>query len=594
MPPSSISLAPGQQPGLGRRQEAHAGPGPEPGPGPLPQDTAPALPFIGQLLRCVPGQSITVTRRLSLQEDLYLADHHFVHAPGVKPLAACFPVLPMTVSLEVMAETAACLAPGCGLTGFENVSAGRWIALAERDALTLRIEGQVEHFDPPSATWRIGVAIFIDGEAGAAISASLLFGKHYPCTLALALDAVAAATNLSAAHVYAQRHLFHGPRFQCLAGSIALDQGGASAELLVRAPDQLFRSNAQPQLLTDPALLDTVGQVMALWSLQQGRVAFPVGLGKLELYGPTPAPGTRVVLRAALRASGLKMLDADVEISDGLGAVWLRIRGWKSWQFKWDQRLQDFRRLPCRYLLSDRLALPAAIPGPLCQRVDAARVAGFDLALLARHYLDGEEMARFAAKSSTAARQLEWLLGRIAAKDAIRAWHALRQGGGEAEGGGELLHPAAFGLDNDACGQPRVVRWPDAGIPPPCVSIAHCAEQALAVAHADPVGIDIERVAARDDAFLHAFSSAAERALLAPLSGPGPVRDAWLTRLWCAKEALGKRLGTGVNQAPQRFEARALGPAESLHMCHAGSGSTSRVGTVQHGDFIIAFDFGAN
>ena len=58
---------------------------------------------------------------MTLDEDLHLADHAFVHAPGVKPLFACLPVVPMTLSLEILAEAAACLAPGYGLIGFEEV-----------------------------------------------------------------------------------------------------------------------------------------------------------------------------------------------------------------------------------------------------------------------------------------------------------------------------------------------------------------------------------------------------------------------------------------------------------------------------------------
>lgn len=541
-----------------------------------------ALPFVGNVVHYLSDNAITVLQRLTVDEDLYLADHHFVHAPGVKPLSACFPVVPMTVSLEIMAEVAACLAPGHGLIGFENVTAGRWIALADTDTLTLRIEGRVEHIDTLRQTCRVDVAVFAEGEPQPSISAKLLFGKHYQHSLSFSHEDLVADCQSSAAQIYAERQLFHGPRFQCLTGTIYSGPQGALAEILVRSPDDLFRSTRNPQLLTDPALMDTIGQVMAIWAMQQHeRVAFPIGIGELEFYGATPAPGTRVPMRVAITSS-LKILSADVEIEDGAGNVWLRIKGWKSWQFQWDKRLIDFRRLPTRYLLSDTLPLPASVPGLICQRLTAKRIAGFDMPLIARHYLHMDEMAAFTGKSGTPPRQLQWLLGRIAAKDAVRAWSAQH---GDAE---EKLHPAAFVIESNAKGQPLVSKWPDNALPIPTVSIAHCEDQAIAVAHGGSMGVDIERIADHDADFLKAMSSESERTLLAAFSGP--ELQEWITRLWCAKEAFGKLLGIGVNEAPQRFEAQAIGADDgSLQMQHRSSGRQALVTTMRDGDFIIAF-----
>jgi phosphopantetheinyl transferase len=546
-------------------------------------DEGKGLPFIGDVVRYLPGQSVSVERKLTLEEDLHLADHHFVHAPGIKPLSACFPVVPMTVSLEIMAEVAACLAPGYGLVGFEDVSAMRWIALADTVALTLLVEGRLEHFDALRETCRVSVAVFVKGESQPSISAKVLFSSHYQMGLSFSFGdlAVGECNSLGAAQVYASRQLFHGPRFQCLVGSILLGRHGAAAELLVRSPDDMFCSTNCPQLLTDPALLDTVGQTMAIWAMQQERMAFPIGIGKLELYRPTPAPGTRVPMRVEITANSPRTLTADVEIQDGNGGVWMRIKDWKSWQFQWDKKLVEFRQLPTRYLLSDTLQLPGLGPGPVCQRLTKERLAGFNLALLARHYLHMDEMATFASKSGAPARQVQWLLGRIAAKDAVRAW-AARQKRTE-----EKLHPAAFAIENDAKGQPVVSRWPDHRMPAPTLSIAHCEDKAIAMAHGEPVGIDLERIAEHDADFVKAMASQSERALLAVFSGV--ERQEWLTRVWCAKEALGKLMGTGVNGAPQHFEARAIDANGSLQMRHRSSGHEATITTVRDGNFIIAF-----
>ncbi|WP_322042158.1 polyketide synthase dehydratase domain-containing protein [Paraburkholderia sp. J67] len=547
------------------------------------------LPFVGDVVRHEPGVAVSIERRLSLDEDLFLADHHFVQADGVKPLSACFPVVPMTVSLEIMAEAAACLAPGYGLIGFEQVSAARWIALADTDSLALRIEARVRSLDVAREIRRIDAEIYVHGEIRPSISATVLFSSHYQLDLNLGFGVLNAPRSLSAGHVYEERQLFHGPRFQCLTGEMLVGERGVQADLRVNSPANLLRSTEQPQLLIDPALLDAVGQAMAVWTLQQGGIVFPIGLGKLELYRATPAPGTRVPMRIEITSGAGKTLAADVEIEDGQGGVWLRVKDWRSWRFQWDRKLVAFRRQPEKHLLSDELVLPpgAVDADATGRRVTKACLVGFDLELLARHYLNADEMRVFASHAQPgqqAGRQRAWLLGRIAAKDALRAWHA-REHGLEA-----ALHPAAFGVANDARGKPVVTGWPEPNAP--SLTIAHSGDEAVAIVQRAPVGVDIERIESRDEPFLRAIAGDAERALLDDLVRTDALtpaqRDAWVTRLWCAKEALGKWLGTGVEGAPHQFEATALESGGHLHMRHRGSGREAQVSTLQDGAMIVA------
>ncbi|MES2759880.1 MAG: polyketide synthase dehydratase domain-containing protein [Pseudomonadota bacterium] len=571
-------IAAGAMPVIGRMFEAAAAAAP------VARSTAaaaPALPFVGAVLDCRAGERITVARRLTLAHDLFLADHNFVHAPAVKALADCFPVVPMTASLEILAETAACLAPGYGLTGFEAVVARRWIAVVDGGELALRVEGRVASTDAGQASTRIAVQLFAGEHPLPAIEATVLFGAQYDAAPPAHAWSAPGGQTLDAARLYSERRLFHGPRFQGLHGAIELGPHSACAELRVLPAHDWFAAQPQPQLLCDPALLDAVGQLLGAWAMQQGGIIFPIGLGRLDLFGPTPAPGTLVPVSLRIVGRQLKMLSADVDIGDGAGGVWMRISGWKCWQFQWAAQLVAFQRDPAQFLLSDAQDLPAPLAGLVCRRLGAQRVAGFDLALLARHCLHASEMARFHAKAAWPQRQSDWLLGRVAAKDAARAWHA------RAGGGGRYLHPAAFAIDSDGAGQPRIACWPGP-MAPPCISIAHSAGEAIAVADAAPLGIDIERVVARDDAFLASFSSVQERHLLAPW--PGAERDAWVTRLWCAKEALGKRLGSGVTGAPQQFEAQALSPDGGLRLYHRPSGSVAHIVTVRDGDFVIAVD----
>lgn len=540
----------------------------------------PVLPFVERILDYRPADSVTVSRRLDLDADLFLADHNFVHAPGVKPLNECYPVVPMTVSLEMMAEAAACLAPGYGLIGFENVTARRWIAVADNGELELIVKGRIERHEQ-GEHMRIAMEVLAGPARESMIESTVLFGPCYADPSPAQPSPPATGTRVDADQLYAQRQLFHGPRFQCLHGPLHVGADGVHGQLRVRSARDWFSFSERPQLLCDPGLLDTVGQLLAVWCMQDGSSAFPVGLARLDLHGATPAAGSILPVSVRITGRQLKMISADVEIGDGTGGVWLRIAGWRSWQFKWAPQLVALQRHPSRCLLSDTQNFAVSERLISYQRLSAQTIAGFDLALLARHYLQAGEMIEFEAKSRYPQRQLEWLLGRIAAKDAARAWSALT--GGTAPD----LHPAAFAIQNDPHGQPVVTSWP-APTPVPCISIAHSHGVAIAIAAGAPVGIDIERIAERDAHWLASFTTGAERRQLTAFGDA--ERAAWITRLWCAKEAFGKRLGQGVHRSAQDFEARAWAADHSLRLCHAPSGACGDVKTLRDGDFIVAID----
>jgi phosphopantetheinyl transferase len=581
MAPTNHYLVAGSAPLVGRVFETAAHHASADDAAPAGSRPPPVLPFVDRIVDYQAGASITISRRLDLATDLFLADHNFVHAPGVKPLSACFPVMPMTASLELMAEAAACVAPGDGLLGFENVTARHWIAVSENGELELTVKGQVQPRHDQADHRRIAVDVLAGPAHESMIAATVLLGPRYAAPPPAQSFLPSTGATVDAGRLYADRHLFHGPRFQCLHGPLHLGPDGLHGQLRVRATRDWFAFSDHPQLLCDPGLLDTIGQLIAVWSMQDGSSAFPVGLGRLDFHGPTPAAGSTLPVSIRITGRQLKMVSADVEIGDGTGGVWLRVAGWRSWQFKWAPELVALQRHPSLSLLSATRSF--AGPGRAIgyQRLAAQTIAGFDLTLLARHYLQAGEMTEFDAKARYPQRQLEWLLGRIAAKDAARAWNA-RTTSTDLD-----LHPAAFAIRNDPHGQPVVTAWP-AATPAPRISIAHSHGVAVAIAAGAPVGIDIERIAERDAGWLASFTTESERRQLATYGAP--ERAAWITRLWCAKEAFGKRLGHGVRRSAHDFEACAWADDDSLRMRHAPGGACADVGTLRDGDFIVAID----
>ena len=71
------------------------------------------------------------------------------------------------------------------------------------------------------------------------------------------------------------------------------------------------------------------------------------------------------------------------------------------------------------------------------------------------------------------------------------------------------------------------------------------------VADGRDVGIDLERIEARDASFEEMAFGGDERALL-----PGEDREEWVTRFWAGKEAVAKSRGTGLEGNPRPFALR--------------------------------------
>jgi 4'-phosphopantetheinyl transferase EntD len=544
----------------------------------------PRMPFIGKVLHYIANREIVIERNLDLTEDLFLQDHIFLYADGIKPISAQLPVLPMTVGMEMLAEVAACLAPGYGLIRFENIRAKRWIELVHAERLTLRTSAHLDYYDEGSDTYRIVVDLFIEKETKPALQATVLFGRSYQVNVELGFSHPKNPIRypLSPKQIYEERIMFHGPNFQSLSGDTVLAERSVVGELSVLPKSDMFYSTPQPEMLTDPNLLDGVGQLIGLWAIEKNVYVFPIGIQKLEIYCPTPAVNTRVPVIVEINHYNSKLLKADVEVQDGAGHVWMRIQEWGDWVFKWPKKAYNFRRKPTKYCTSHGLVMEGLPNGAVAQRISKADMRDLALHHMAGFYLHMDEMPTFWALQEVPNRQFQWLIGRIAAKDAVRRW--LTQ-----DKTREMLHPAAFTIENDEKRRPVIKNLPG-DLESPRLSISHSKDRAVALVHSDAIGIDIEKIVDRDESFLKTIASQEEIKLLGDLLDSEPA--AWVTRLWCAKEASGKLMDTGLDGSPQQFEAIDINVGGIITIFHHNSGRSVFVHTKQEGDFTIAYAAG--
>ena len=575
--PDAEGVAEGAPEHEGPADDAAAGPAESADPSVSAESGAPGrMPFVGEVVEHVEGERLVVERILDLDRDLFLHDHVFILVQEHKPLEECLPVLPAAAMVEAMTEAAQVLVPDLGVIGLEQMKALRWVALDGSRTLPIRIEARVASVDPDSGVVTVRAELFADGESRA--SAVVRLGAAYEQTLEPTFSPRDGSRPwyYTAAEIYRDRHAFHGPRLQCLVESGPTGAGGGDGTLLVLPVDDWFVDEPRPHMLLDVAILDGVAQALGGWTRGYGRFSVPLGFEKLELYRDTPPPGTRCTTRIEL-VKGDETSRAfvfDVEVEDGTGHVWMRIRNFAMWAFPIPPRAAAAMRKPAEVFLSNRRNLDALPDDAVAVRVGGPDLPGFNEEWLGRACLTRDELATMRS-IATPRRRRQWLLGRFAVKDAVRIWLRERHEGA-------VVHPLDFEIATDERGRPCV--RPVATLPGvPEISIAHTGDTAYALAAADPVGIDVEPADRPVDEIAPHFASVAERRLLNAAGPDAPLR------LWCAKEAVGKAVGTGLAGRPGDFAAIAAPGAGRFLVTHVPSANDHAVATVVDDGFMVAF-----
>jgi len=222
--------------------------------------------------------------------------------------------------------------------------------------------------------------------------------------------------------------------------------------------------------------------------------------------------------------------------------------------------MNAFGNLPHDLLVTQAWAPDRRPPGPWPESV-CCRLEAFpcEPEVLADQILSPAEQTHWKSMRAVEKRRREWLLGRSAAKQAVRSLLARNLG--------LQVLPAEIEIVPDPYGRPLVSIAPAAGRErvQPSLSIAHSDGTAVALAVLDQqarVGIDLESLTHRRQDFEAIAFSADERRLLAAL--PMDSRQEWALRMWCAKEAVGKALGRGLSPGLLAFHINRANAASGI------------------------------
>ncbi|WP_410615259.1 beta-ketoacyl synthase N-terminal-like domain-containing protein [Amycolatopsis sp. lyj-109] len=470
-------------------------------------------------VKATPLAELDTTLSVSLEAMPYLLDHCFFKQPPQADPGDRWPVVPATTVIGHLMRFAEQAAFGRRAVAVHDVRLSQWITAVPAVTVPVRVR--------PQGTDRVHAALAGYSQAVVELAPDYPAGAPAPWRFPASAEQVPETT---AAQLYDERWMFHGPQFQ------GVTELTAVGERHVRA------------VLTTPAapgaLLDNVGQVLGYWimsRLPERTTVFPVAMREIRFHGPHPAPGER--LECLVRITGLteEFLEADMQLVHH-GQVWAEFTGWRDRRFDSTPHIRQADRTPERSTLSHEQPGGWALVHE--QWPDLATRE-----LIMRNYLAGSERDAYDRRPPRGRRQ--WLLGRIAAKDAVRHWLWAH---GEPE-----MFPAELRIGNDEAGRPFATGAYGRELPPVTVSVAHRAEAGVAIARHGPCGIDIEEVVPRAESTVEAALGPGELALFASLPGDP---EQWFARFWTAKEAVAKLRGTGLRGEPRDFEVVAAAPGE--------------------------------
>lgn len=521
-----------------------------------PSPEAERFPLLGRVVESSTDRLVT-ERVYDLDTDLFIRDHCIGGTPSLRDGSLlAIPVIPFTVSMEIAAEAAARLVNRGDrvVVGMENSRGSRWLSMDEGQ-VHLRIAA--ERAGATGNAERVFVRMFLLGQGGPAsglpvFEATVLLDDHYPpapAPMAWASTDARAPTFNPDEKLYA-RGMFHGPRMQGAKRVVKVGEASIDLELATIPTHDYFSFTQAPRFQFDTTLADVLGQKLYYWLQEKhgGLVnCFPYQVGKMTVYGPMLPAGTRVPSRATVRVPGPDRLSGDLEAIGPDGKVHMRMEGFDDRTFIVPDRFYQYRLDPPRRFLGEIWMdglLPAGLHARCVKPFEDDLLAGGGGIWgrgLAHMTLDRQERAQFYAIPQAGPRRFEWLLGRIAAKEAARDWFRTRLN--------MELASADVHIRTGANGRPVIQVDGIAPAALPSVSIAHSRGYAVAVA-TDPgldVGVDYRRIegATPDDAGADAHwlekLPAGERGLVAAALG-------------CAREAAAKASGLGLAGSAQDWE----------------------------------------
>jgi phosphopantetheine--protein transferase-like protein len=526
-----------------------------------------AMPFIGRITSHSPGEELSALRQIDLEEDIFLLDHTLGREVSITDRELTgLPVMPLTVSMEIMAEAAALLLPEKFLIGMRDIRAYRWITFDEK-RLTLKVEARRQSAEEVRVKlWDAHDSAASGTSAGLPVlEGTIVFGERYPKPPPLGdFPLRGRRSSIWGPEKLYSEGMFHGPRFQGVTSVDWWGEDGAEATLRAMPLDGFFRSQQAPRFVTDHLLLDAAGQLVAYWNAhhrENGFSTYPFRVEALHIYGSPLRPPEKAKCRARIRPLAENQFRAHIDVIGPDGLLRMRVVGWDDRSF--DLPTAFYRaRFRNREVVLSTLWPEATSRFPEVGKLECCRMEDYPDELLHAHgriwhqvlahlVLSRRERDIWRSLPDSEKHSPEWLLARVAGKDAVRLFLKKHHG--------IDLCPSDIDIDSDEHGHPIVKGlWTKEVNQVPSLFISRARGIGVAMAAAGGVrcGIDVDRLGSRKEGIGRIALNPEEREFLKSLLAPGDAE--WPLRIECAKKAAAKALGRGLPRKPRDLTVREL------------------------------------
>lgn len=456
----------------------------------------------------------------TFEEDMYIStddypflfDHTVVKQPEGWPYVEDLnPVIPMTMSVELLMEAANRQAPERKVVSMTNMNIFKWLDV--NIPFVNKIKGKWKTED--------SVTLTIEGF----ITATVNFADEFPEPAAELYkerdlgEVIAPPVKGTEAYV---ADLFHGPRYQSLIEIKEIRERGIRAR---------FRKTEGKG-----SLLDAFGQMIGYHcqkSLETDKTTFPVSVQEIKFYQDMRDQKGEFDYMCEINRVTDEVVVGDV-IYKRDNKIWCTVTGWTNRRFEFDLKLWDTVNQPYLATIVSEIA-------PNVFHFDNRYQRGASWDFLYRRYLNKPEKDIY--DSMLLNKRREYLISRMVVKDAVRIFIASKPN--------DYMYPIGIGIEHDQNGKPFVkgVAIYEGKLPSVEISLAHKGTDAVSIVSDKPVGVDIEIIEERSKDFMDISFTEKEIALI-------KERDnaEWCTRLWVAKEAFGKMKGVGLHGNPKRYE----------------------------------------
>jgi len=503
----------------------------------LPSQPTPSLPFLDRCRIFDNEENTEVFLTLNLATDLYLLDHAIGGTVSVSQNTKVS-LVPLMVSLEIMAEAALARfseSASGHIVKLEQVKAFRRLVVDENE-LSIRMiasgSGDRVHVEMTEAE-NPGVTLMM---------ADFVFAANYeaapPAKLKVAGNAATNLTNRT--QLYSPQAMFHGPSMQAV---ISLDQVGNKAiagRAEATAAAAWMPDLPQANFLIHPLLLDNASQFVLFYLYENQLSAtalLPFFIESIDFYADPQTIAPQVQVSATLPALTERATEAEVEVISN-GKVAIRVNSINSRRVTISTDWQQFVANPTATWLGESLPVAKSLSNTCVIMQVSQSVLNEDDVILEwclDYLLTKSELTQWRADHKTKKRKMDWLLGRIAAKEAVRM--LVRYSPATF---GRALGPHDIEIKNGPDRAPFAV-IKDSTLPPIQISISHTDGKGFAIAtlsNAGQPGIDAEAIETKDSDFAASFMQVNELKYLENCKAE--IRDFELTRIWAAKEAMYK------------------------------------------------------